>query len=146
PAIGLSQNRDCFGRSLYRTRPAYSNAPNPRQNQRSVIKTRAAIPPYLGIGQAVIAVATTAAGIPWRLAGLYSAKESTIGTFSAQYHILQYLCIDLRIFWQSFFDTWQFSFPLVVANRDAAHPPCRTPLTNGGIVDMATEHQGAIRQ
>ena len=69
-----------------------------------------------------------------------------IGTFNTQYHILQYLCIDLCIFRHSFFDTRQFSFLLVVADRDATHPPCLTPLTDGGIVDMATEHQGAIKQ
>src|SRR5262245_34271901 len=69
-----------------------------------------------------------------------------IGTVTTQYHILQHLCIDLRVFRKSFFDARQFSFLLIVADGDATHPPCLTPLTNGGIVDMATEHQGAIKQ
>ncbi len=86
------------------------------------------------------------AGISRRLSSLYATKESMIGAFNTQYHILQHLCIDLRIFRHRFFDTRQFSFLLIVADGDAAHPPGLTPLTDGGIVDMATEHQGTLKQ
>src|SRR5262249_27270717 len=71
---------------------------------------------------------------------------SMIGAFNTQYHILQRLRIDLRICRHSLFDAGQFSFLLVVADGDAAHPPRLTPLTDGGIVDLATQHQGTLQQ
>ena len=93
----------------------------------------------------MVAVAPLEARIARRLARLHAAKERLVGAVDAQHHVLQDLAVDLGILGHGLFDAGQFGLLLVVVHRDAAHPPRFPPLADGGVVDVAAEHQGTLK-
>ena len=101
---------------------------------------------HLRIGEAVVAVAAVKARIARRLALPDTAEERLKGAVYAQHHILQDLAVDLGIFGHGLLDAGQFGLLLIVADRDAAHPPGFPALAHGGIVDVTAEHQGTLKR
>src|SRR5262249_20609481 len=85
------------------------------------------------------------AWIAWCGAILDALKERLKCSVYAQDHILHDLGIDLTVFWHGLLDDRQFGLLLVVGDTETAHPPCFTPLTDGGIVDVTAEHQHALK-
>ena len=75
PAIGLPADRDRLGRAFQWARPADSNAPDLRQNEKAVIKASAAMLTQLWIGDTVVAVTSVEAGIARRLPLADALKE-----------------------------------------------------------------------
>ncbi len=53
--------------------------------------------------------------------------------------------MDFAVFGHGFFDTWQLGFLLVVTDRDTALAVGFASFANGGIVDVAAEHQGTVK-
>src|SRR5262245_16480629 len=100
---------------------------------------------HLRVGEGVVAVASVEAGVSRRLARLHPAEVGLESTVYPLHHLLHDLAVDFAIFWHLRFDAGKFGFLLVVADRDAALLPGLSPFTNGGVVDMAAEHEGTVK-
>jgi hypothetical protein len=99
----------------------------------------------LGIGEAVVAVATVEAGVSRCLARLHPAEKGVEGALYPLYYVLQDLAVDFAVLRQLGFDAGMFCFLLVVTDGDAAHPPCFPAFLDSSIVDMAAEHNDTIK-
>jgi hypothetical protein len=86
------------------------------------------------------------ARIPRYLTRFHVTEECLESSLYPQHHILQDLAIDFIVLWHRFFDAGQFRLVLVGGDRDAAFLPSFPALTNGGVVDMATEQQDTLKQ
>jgi len=67
------------------------------------------------------------------------------GALYPLYYVLQDLAVDFAVFGQLGFDAGKFCFLLVVTDGDAAHPPCFPAFLDSSVVDMAAEHEEAIK-
>jgi hypothetical protein len=99
----------------------------------------------LRVSEAVVAIAPVETGIARRLTILGTPEESLEGAVHSQYHVLQDLAVNLAVFRHLCFDRRKLGFLLVIADRNAALLPCLAALLDGGIVDMATQHDGTIK-
>src|SRR5262249_38350575 len=98
----------------------------------------------LWVGERIVAIAAMEARIAWCLPFTDAADERLEGSVDTEHDILQDLGVDLSAFGHSLLDVGQLSLLLVVGDTDAAHSPCLPSLTNGGVVDVTTEHQHAL--
>src|SRR4029453_3739042 len=73
-------------------------------------------------------------------------EECLEGVVYAQDNVLQDLSIDFAIFGHRVLDAGQFSLLLVARDGDTALLPRLATLTNSGVVDMTTQHQGTVNQ
>jgi hypothetical protein len=83
-------------------------------------------------------------GVAWCLTRRHPAEERLEGAVYALYHILHDLAVDLAILWHFGGDRRKLSFLLLVAHRGAALLPGFPAFLDGGVVDMAAEHEGTI--
>src|SRR5262245_20421565 len=99
---------------------------------------------YLRVSETVVAVASMKAGITWRLAILDATEERLKGAVYAQYHILQDLAVHISVLRHGLLDVWQFRFLLIIGDSNTALVPGLPALLNGGVIDIATEHQHTL--
>jgi hypothetical protein len=144
PAIRLPRDRDRLGRPLKRTRPARRDASNLGEDHKAVIQLCAV--PDLRRGEAGVAVPALEARVARCLTRLHAAEVGLESTRYPLRHVLQDLAVNLAVFRQGLFDTGQLGLLLGVGNRDTAHPPGFLTLAKSGIVDVAAEHEGTIKQ
>lgn len=93
----------------------------------------------------MVAVAALKAGIAGRLTRLDTAEEALEAPINPQDDILQDLRVDFAVLGHGLFDTGEFRLLVVVAQRDTTLPPGFTSLLKGGVVDLATAHQRALK-
>ena len=84
-------------------------------------------------------------GVARFLARVDAAEERLKCAIYAQHHVLQDLGIDLAVFGHRLFYAGQLGFLVVVGDGDAAHLPGFASLADGGVVDVAAEHQGTLK-
>src|SRR5262249_36761349 len=146
PAVRFPADRDRLGCALKRAGPAHRKTANLRQNQEALIRASAAVLTHLRVGEAVVALASVEARVARCLASLDAAEEGLEGPIYALHHVLQDLAVDRAVLRHLGFDGRKLGLLLVVADRDAALVPGFAALTNGSVVDLATEHQSTVKR
>ncbi len=114
----------------------HTETANLRETEQPTIQRHAA--PILGVSERVIASSALETGRARRLPFLHPGKESLIGAFHAQDHILQDLRIDLGQLRTRHFEIRQFGFLLVVRDGDTATFPRGFALFQRRVVERAT--------
>src|SRR5262245_59957157 len=100
---------------------------------------------YLRVSEAVVAVASMIAGVIRRFARRNTAEERLEGPIYPQYHILQDLAVHICVLRHGLLDVWQFRLLLIIGDGDTALVPGFPALLNGGVIDIAREHQHTLK-
>jgi len=98
--------------------------------------------PQLGIGEAIIAVATLEAGITGLVASLDTAEEGFECSTQAIQNILEDLGMDFAILWPDFLDRGELSALTDIGDGDSLHSPGISALLKASVVKFSDSLQG----
>jgi hypothetical protein len=143
PTVRFSGDRDRLGAAFTWTGPADGDAPDLGQDQKSIVHCHSVA--ELWISEAAIAITSMQARVARCLARFHPAEERLEGAIYPQHHILQDVAVDFSVLWRGFLDVGQFRFLLRIGDRNTALVPGFPTLADGGIVDVAAEHQRTLQ-